>query len=315
VTGLERHAHRLLRCYPRIWRERYGDEFAGLLIDDLAERPRSLRRDLDVVRAGLGARIAAYGLARGPVQDRSALRVVAAAASVIFVAAVLSIWTQLADGWLAAGPESGLVRVGLITLSIWLGGLLLAATAFGVRVAISVVRAVRAGRAAAALPPMSLLVTSAAVLVAGVRLMTPMWPGAHLQHEGALAHVARVGWASTATISTFWLQPHRLLTLPAGELAWMLLCPAAVVAFVWSAARVTQVCSAHVPRAGGRVSIIGGVAVMPSLVTAAAWVFGSQHASNATYRAGTLDLVLIAAMLASALLARNALTADAAHPS
>jgi hypothetical protein len=250
------------------------------------------------------------------VQDRSALRVVAAAASVIFVSAVLSIWTQLADGWLAARPQSGLVSVGLITLSIWLGGLLLAATVFGIRVAISVVRAVRAGRAAEVLPPMSLLVTSAAVLVAGVRLMTPMWPGAHVvQHEGALAHAARVGWASTATISTFWLHPHRLLTLPAGELVWMLLCPAAVVAFVWAAVRVTRVCSAHVPRAGGRVSIIGGVAAMPSLVTAAAWVVGSQHASNDTYRAGTLDLVLIAAMLASALLARNALTADAAQPS
>jgi hypothetical protein len=36
-----RRAARLLRCYPKSWRARYGDEFAELLTADLSERPRS----------------------------------------------------------------------------------------------------------------------------------------------------------------------------------------------------------------------------------------------------------------------------------
>jgi hypothetical protein len=42
-TPRERAA-RLLRWYPRGWRERYGEEFAELLIAELEERPRSAGR-------------------------------------------------------------------------------------------------------------------------------------------------------------------------------------------------------------------------------------------------------------------------------
>ncbi|HEX3825193.1 MAG TPA: hypothetical protein VHV79_12075 [Mycobacteriales bacterium] len=35
---------RLLRCYPRSWRERYRDGFAELSISDLEERGRDARR-------------------------------------------------------------------------------------------------------------------------------------------------------------------------------------------------------------------------------------------------------------------------------
>jgi hypothetical protein len=37
-------------------------------------------------------------------------------------------------------------------------------------------------------------------------------------------------------------------------------------------------------------------AVLLCLIAASAWVVGSQHAADANYRAGTLDLVLIAVM-------------------
>ncbi len=51
-------ARRLLRWYPKAWRLRYGEEFTQLLIADIAERPRSWRRTLDVARRGLAARVA-----------------------------------------------------------------------------------------------------------------------------------------------------------------------------------------------------------------------------------------------------------------
>ena len=43
----------LLRLYPRPWRERYGEEFEALL----ADRPPTLRHQLDIVRGALDARL------------------------------------------------------------------------------------------------------------------------------------------------------------------------------------------------------------------------------------------------------------------
>jgi hypothetical protein len=54
----ERRARRLLRWYPKAWRDRYGEEFTELLIDDIGERPRSWSRMLDVARRGMSARVA-----------------------------------------------------------------------------------------------------------------------------------------------------------------------------------------------------------------------------------------------------------------
>ena len=33
-------ADRLIRWYPRAWRQRYGEEFGELVIADISERPR-----------------------------------------------------------------------------------------------------------------------------------------------------------------------------------------------------------------------------------------------------------------------------------
>lgn len=306
MTRSERRAQRLLRCYPRVWRERYGDELTALLIDDLADRPRSLRRDLDVVRAGLCARLAACGLARGPVQNRSAATAVAAAAAVGFVASALSIWTQLADGWLTAPPDTAAVTVSLVALSTWLGGLLVLTAALGMKIAVAVVRALRSGRAALVVRPLLVLAASAGVLITGVRLMAPSWPGARVVHrDGALAHAARIGWAATDAISTFWLHPNRLLTLPAGELAWMVLCPTAVMMFGWSLVRLVRVAGLRSARMSRHASPVAAFAALPCFVAAAAWVVGSQHAANLDYRAGNLDLVLIALMAAAARVVHN----------
>ena len=61
-----RRAARLLRWYPRSWRDRYGAEFAELLMADMAERPRSRARALDVARGAALARLAAAGLTGFP---------------------------------------------------------------------------------------------------------------------------------------------------------------------------------------------------------------------------------------------------------
>lgn len=58
----ERRADRLLRAYPRAWRDRYGAEFHELLVADLSERPRCWRRSADVLRGGVVARLSRTGI-------------------------------------------------------------------------------------------------------------------------------------------------------------------------------------------------------------------------------------------------------------
>jgi len=59
---LERRARRLLSWYPAGWRARYGDEFAELLLAELAEQPRAWRRTVNVAHCGITARLAAAAL-------------------------------------------------------------------------------------------------------------------------------------------------------------------------------------------------------------------------------------------------------------
>src|SRR5262249_49894202 len=63
VEAARKRAERLLRWYPRAWRDRYGPEFAELLVSDITERPKAPWRTLDVARGGIVARLAIAGLA------------------------------------------------------------------------------------------------------------------------------------------------------------------------------------------------------------------------------------------------------------
>lgn len=268
----------LLRCYPRAWRDRYGEEFAALLADDIAERPRCLRRDLDVIRCGLAARLATPATAL--------------AALLVFVAAATSIWTQLARGTLGARPDTTAVTIGLVTLSVC--GLAVAATALtGTALLLAAtVRTVRRGCGRRLVRPAVTALAGAGTLAAGA---------VHISaHAHAAVPVVRWTWAATETISTYWVHPGRLLGLPLSELAWMVASPVAAAA-CWRGlaglARHTGLTGMWQRAARPLIAAV----LTPALVSAATWVVGSQHDPNASLRAGSLDLALIAAMTAAVL--------------
>jgi hypothetical protein len=93
---------RLLYCYPKDWRLRYGEEFTELLVAEMAEKPHSWRRNTNVVWSGLIARISEVGLGErtfDPLdQVRRSLLTFGCAVSV-FVTFGIAIWAQLTIGW------------------------------------------------------------------------------------------------------------------------------------------------------------------------------------------------------------------------
>jgi hypothetical protein len=100
---------RLLRWYPRSWRERYGEEFTELLISDIEERPQSAERAFDVARGGIVARLTDAGLAGcprpaldgGAVTPQARYRHVSASlgslgcALAVFVTVSAALWSEL----------------------------------------------------------------------------------------------------------------------------------------------------------------------------------------------------------------------------
>ncbi len=89
-TGLEK----LLRWYPRAWRERYGEEFLAMVEDTLDGQRPTLRLRVDVAWGGLRER------ARG--QARACGRTAVAALRVAFGRRIDQWWAFLMAGWILA---------------------------------------------------------------------------------------------------------------------------------------------------------------------------------------------------------------------
>ena len=147
----------LLRAYPKAWRERYGEEFAALLADDFAERPHDISRDLDVVRAGLAARLAS------PATTLAAL--------LLFLAAATSIWNQLARGNSAAHPGTTAVTLGLVTLSICGLAVATIAVAGAISLTVAATRAIRNGQGHNLIRPATAIAIGAVTLIVGAARM------------------------------------------------------------------------------------------------------------------------------------------------
>ena len=116
----ERHAERLLRWYPRAWRERYGEEFAALLMEEWSERPRCTRRTANVMASGLVARLSDAGLTGGlldgPAQARASLAALICSLAA-FLALGVSMWAQLTIGWQWSAPDSSGTAIAVVAMT------------------------------------------------------------------------------------------------------------------------------------------------------------------------------------------------------
>jgi hypothetical protein len=127
----EQRAARLLRWYPKAWRSVYGEEFAELLIADIAERPRSPIRTADVARGGIVARLAGAGLCGCTLEPAAQARTSLISLGwcvAIFTGFGAAMWAQLTIGWQWSAPDNAATAVAMVVMSA-------AMLAFGVLVA------------------------------------------------------------------------------------------------------------------------------------------------------------------------------------
>ena len=254
-----RRAERLLRWYPRIWRDRYGDEFAELLVSDIEERPQAPGRTMDVIRGGLVARLSAVGLCGLPLRDPAAVAPGTAGdtavdrhvtASLVSLGCCLAValgfgaamWSQLTIGWQWTRPAStaSAAAIATVATSVAMSALLVIALLAALPVLAAVGTRIARRRAGHLLRPSAVLVMATAIVFFGGRHFENGWPGTG-GHGGLIpGGVAAFEWATSLSVSSYWAHPGALGAFPALEVAWMAVCPLAQVVAVASAAIVVR---------------------------------------------------------------------------
>jgi hypothetical protein len=236
-------AARLLRWYPKAWRSRYGEEFAELLIADICERPRSRTRTLDVARGGIVARFAAAGLCGCTLEAGDQVRVSLVAfgcCAAVFLGFGAAMWSQLTIGWQWSAPDTAATTVAMVLMSAAMLAFLALALAAAAPVLWSVVRLRAAGLAG----PAVLVVACAVIMFVGGRHFGNGWPGTggHPWARQGLVPggVAAFSWASSMSVSSYWVHPGALASFPAAELTWMALSPLAIAGLVAGAAALVR---------------------------------------------------------------------------
>jgi hypothetical protein len=315
-----RRARRLVAFYPERWRDRFGDEFEQLLIDDMRERPRSVRRGLDVAAHGAWARLVDAGVVgRGfapTLQAWIALRALALIAAVFAVLAT-GMWAQLTVSWQWSAPPASSTRTAMWLMSGALSGLGVVLLVAFVVVGYSVTAAAVRRQARIAWMSWSLSVGCALLFCVGCHHFGALWPGTggHPWAERGLVPdaVARPTWAATLWISAYWAHPGALRQFPIREVAWMAVSPLLLAMSFIGALRAARQMVLSKP-ALRSLAILGTLGVtLAALFVAGAtdWVFSRSSGPHGLFAVGVIDelglLVLAITLIAGAHTARRAI--------
>jgi hypothetical protein len=313
-----RRARRALRWYPRQWRDRYGDEFVELLLAEYEERPFAPARLANVVVSGVTARLSAAGLAGGALGDldpaeRARRSLVTLGCSLaVFVSVALALWAQLTIGWQWAAPATGATWSAMFAMTVGalaLGALCLAAAGPVLwAVAVRLVR--RHGQGLVG--PTLVVVAGVVFLAAGAHHFANGWPGTRghpWAHQGLVpGGLAAFAWASTLSVTSYWVHPTALGAFPGPELAWMLVSPVVMVLVVVAGAKVTRRVElpARALRFEQRVGQLAALAMAVFVTGAALWVVDGGPGPRNLFHVGAIDVAELLVLLGALALAAQA---------
>jgi hypothetical protein len=313
VSNTTRRAERLLRWYPTAWRERYAEEFVELLAADIAERPISWRRTVDVARNGLAARLGRGGLVHGLEAARLARTSLASLASATgaFLIVGIAMWSQLAIGWQWSRPATQGTAVAVVLMTYLVVAFGLLALLAAVPYVWACVRRLVRREARDILLPVFLLGLAAAGMVIGARHFATGWPGTG-GHPWVHQHlvpgrIAAPAWASTLSITSYWAHPAALLGFPATEIAWMAASPAALVCLIVAAAQLIRrvELSPRALRFELALARLGCLAMIGFVAAPCLWIVGGGTGPRNLFHIGAIDVVDLAVMSAMLVVASS----------
>jgi len=206
-----RRAARLLRWYPPVWRERYGEEFVDHLEQEFTDRHVNLKRSVNVVYKGLVARADDLGLSNASLspggQTRAALGTSFVLITLMAVLA-LNFWSRAMLQWSARQYHPIPVDATTGILTVVTAILLLVLVAMVLIVLVSAARQILRGRGRPIVAPLVFAVGSGAFLYYSVRWLPSMLAryshmfqgGYRWTHPGPAAY-------GLASISSFVTQP------------------------------------------------------------------------------------------------------------
>ena len=340
VDAARLRAARLVRWYPRRWRDRYGDEFTELLVSDIAERPDSLARIFDVARGGLLARLAGAGLAGcalarppGDPGDLAAVRARRAAASLATLGAASAVflvvgaaqWSQLLIGWVWAarlrqqqpGNAPQLLAADR-NATLGASAAVLALLALAALAALPVIATVAARLVAAGSPgqrgrlarPAVTLAAALTALVIGARSVENNWTGTGGLHNPVPGGLAAFTWAVTLFVSAYWAHPGMLAAFPGAERAWMALSPLILAIAVVSTVTLVRRAglSPRTARFEARLGLACCVIMTAFLALCTAWLAadGPLAGQPALFHAGWVNVASVAILAVTLLAALQA---------
>lgn len=165
-----RRVSRLLRWYPREWRDAYGDEFAYHLEQEFEDRPVDGRRAVNVACMGLVARMGDIGLSSVDVRPERHIRVAVSTSFVLSAMAAvfaLSFWGRAMIQWNASSKPSPSILDSLATgaLTAATGLLIVVLVVTVLSIAALVVRQAFRRRIRPLAKPVFLALTSGALLL------------------------------------------------------------------------------------------------------------------------------------------------------
>jgi hypothetical protein len=310
-----RRAEWLVRCYPRDWRSRYGDEFTELLVSEMSEQPRSWRRSMDVVWSGLVARLSEAGLGGRrlePVDQVRRCLVTLGCALAVFLAFGIAIWAQLTIGWQWSEPNTATTSVAMIVMSSAVLAFLALAVAAAIPIAWNVLGRAARREAAGLLRPSLLFFAGLSLLIIGGRHFGNGWPGTGghpWAHQGIVpGGVAAFTWASTLSVTSYWVHPGALMAFPASEIDWMVVSPIAMVGLAIGAAKVVRRVDLP-PRTlhyEARLAHVAAVLMTVFLSGAFTWVVYGGPGPRNLFHVGTIDVAGLLVMAVALVVAGRA---------
>jgi hypothetical protein len=163
------------------------------------------------------------------------------------------------------------------------------------------------------LRPFALAVAGAGIFILGSRHFANGWPGTGghpWAHQGLVpGGAAAFAWAATLFVTAYWAHPASLLTFPAPELAWMVLCPIALLCVgigAFRAARQIEL-SPRLLRFEARLAQLAGAVMVTFLVGASLWVVDGGPGPRNLFHVGVIDIASICVMVVSLATAGRAL--------